>query len=151
MRTARATGCCPGRNVSTWFGSSRGMLDAMTIAIVLDEEFSSQLFPLASRIPVWVIDSPSNRPAIESIWAARRLQGIPSELAVFRHIPGLAPAAHVLAVLRTVRDQARGEGERGCESAEVYGLVLTAEVEAELRAVVTGRFTATADGFRVAY
>jgi hypothetical protein len=124
-------------------------LDATTIAIVLDEEFSSQLFPLASRVPVWVIDSPSNRPAIESIWAARRLQGVPSELAVFRQIPGLTPASHLLAVLRTVRDQERAEDEPPCEIAEVFGLALTVEVEGELRALVTGRFTATPDGFRV--
>lgn len=77
-------------------------LDQTTVAIVLDAEFGAQLSELAARMPVWVVDTPGNRAAIESEWTRRRRDGAERELSVFRAIDGLTPAEHVTALLRTI-------------------------------------------------
>ncbi|HEX2781587.1 MAG TPA: hypothetical protein VHM30_18935 [Gemmatimonadaceae bacterium] len=77
------------------------------MAIVLDPEFGAQLFALAERHPVWVVDSPTNRPIIEALWSQRRHEKEPREVNVFRAIDGVSPADHVLALLRSV-DAAHG-------------------------------------------
>lgn len=77
-------------------------LDLSTVAIVLDPDFGPRLHELAARMPVWVVDTPGNRAAIESEWTRRRRDGAVRELSVFRMIDGLAPAEHIAALVRTV-------------------------------------------------
>ena len=83
------------------------MLDLTTIAIVLDPEYGSELLAVAPRHPVWIVDSPANRPMIEAVWAERRAAKVPREVNVFRAIDGLSPAEHVAALMRSV-DAAHG-------------------------------------------
>jgi len=76
---------------------------------VLDPEFGSRLFAVAEAHPVWIVDSPVNRPAIEGVWAQRRQDRVAREVNVFRAIDGLSPADHVSALLRSI-DSAHGKG-----------------------------------------
>lgn len=76
---------------------------------MLDPEFGAGLFALAERHPVWVVDSPTNRPIIEALWSQRRHEREPREVNVFRAIEGLSAADHVLALLRSI-DAAHGPG-----------------------------------------
>src|SRR5688572_15915747 len=97
-------------------------LRARTIAIVLDEAFSSRLASLAESASVWVVDSPANRPAIESLWTARRTRGAAYDVTVFRTIPGLSAEDHVDGVVRSVeRHRSSDEEEPGVGAIEVYG------------------------------
>ncbi len=82
-------------------------IDLTTVAIVLDDNFGAALQPLAERMPVWIVDSPGNRAAIEGEWTRRRRDGVERELSVFRMIDGLSPADHLVALLRTI-DSAHG-------------------------------------------
>ena len=78
------------------------LLDLTTIAIVLDPEFGAQLFAIAALHPVWVVDSPANRPVIEAVWSQRRLDKVPREVTIFRAIDGMSPQEHVAALLGTI-------------------------------------------------
>jgi hypothetical protein len=80
-------------------------LDLSTIAIVLDASFGVRLHELAARMPVWIVDTPGNRAAIETEWTRRRRDGAERELSVFRMIDGLSPAEHVAALVRTIDRQ----------------------------------------------
>jgi hypothetical protein len=43
----------------------------MQVAVVLDPEFDNQdLFRLASKMPVWIVDTPANRKAAEQHWTS---------------------------------------------------------------------------------
>ncbi|NUQ19669.1 MAG: hypothetical protein HOQ09_01785 [Gemmatimonadaceae bacterium] len=74
---------------------------------MLDPDYGPRLFALAARHPVWIIDSATNRPAIEAVWTQRRQERVERELNVVRAIDGLSPAEHVVALLRSV-DAAHG-------------------------------------------
>ena len=127
-------------------------LDFSTIAIVLDADFGAQLFELASRIPVWIVDTPGNRASIESEWTRRRRDGAERELSVFRLIEGLSPSEHIAALLRTIDQQHGAAAENGpFTTLRVYGASAADAPAAAIRQLGGGAPVATADGFEVAF
>jgi hypothetical protein len=127
-------------------------LDFSTIAIVLDAEFGAQLHELASRMPVWVVDTPGNRAAIESEWTRRRRDGAERELTVFRMIDGLSASDHIAALLRTI-DQHHGAGavDGPFKTLVVIGAAADAAPVGAIRAFGGDPPVATDDGFRVKF
>lgn len=120
-----------------------------TIAIVLDTEFASRLAPLAGRAAVWIVDSPANRPTIESLWTARRTGGAACDVTVFRMIPGLTPEQHVDGVLRSAAmPPENDEPFAPVGSIEVYGADLSDGMRATLERHQYPRLDALDDGFR---
>lgn len=102
-------------------------------------------------MPVHVIDSPANRPAIESIWNDRRIQRVEREVTVFRSVPGLAREEYLYAVLRSIAPaHASPSDDRRPRTIDVLGLPLTPAIEAALRTLGFGQCRPTADGFRMA-
>ena len=77
-------------------------IDFTSVAIVLDPAFGAELHALAAQMPVWIVDSPANRPAIEAEWTRRRRDRVERELSVFRSIDGLKPSDHLAALLKTI-------------------------------------------------
>ena len=127
-------------------------LDFSTVAIVLDPDFGAQLHELASRIPVWIVDSPGNRSSIESEWTRRRRDGAERELNVFRMIDGLSPSDHIAALLRTIDKQHGAGAEDGpFVTRLVIGAVADTAPIAALRAVGGGWPVETSNGFRVPF
>lgn len=127
-------------------------LDFSTVAIILDPDFGAQLGEIASRMPVWVVDTPGNRASIEGEWARRRRDGAERELSVFRMIDGLSQADHIAALLRTI-DAHHGESsEQGpFETLLVFGAPLEAAPAAAIRSFGGGEPVATSAGFRVMF
>lgn len=127
-------------------------LDFSTVAIVLDADFGAQLHELASRIPVWIVDTPGNRLSIESEWTRRRRDGAERELNVFRMIDGLSASDHIAALLRTI-DKQHGAGAEDGPFATllVIGAFADAAPIAALRAVGGGLPVETSNGFRVEF
>lgn len=127
-------------------------LDFSTVAIVLDADFGAQLHELASRIPVWIVDTPGNRSSIESEWTRRRRDGAERELNVFRMIDGLSPSDHIAALLRTV-DRQHGPSAEGGPFATllVIGAPVDAAPVAAIRAIGGSAPVETDNGFRVAF
>ncbi len=122
---------------------------ARTVAIVLDPDFGPRLSSLAQRVAVWVIDSSGNRPAIESLWSARRKEHAAYDVTVFRAIPGLSPEDHFAGVLRSVqKDEGIDDEAPALEWVEVYGLESSASIESLLRERGFGGSAPLAEGFR---
>ena len=127
-------------------------LDLTTVAIVLDADFGARLHDLAARMPVWVVDSPGNRPAIESEWTRRRRDGVERELSVFRTIEGLTPAEHFVALLRTI-ESAHGAAAQSPPFATllVFGASLDEASTRAIAALGGGAPVTTEDGFRATF
>lgn len=123
-------------------------LDLSTVAIVLDADFGAQLHALAARIPVWIVDTPGNRVAIESEWMRRRRDGAERELSVFRMIEGLSPSEHIAALLRTI-DGTHGPAVQDppFTTLLVIGATADAVANAAISAAGGGSVAETADGF----
>ena len=123
-------------------------LDLSTIAIVLDADFGVRLHDLAARIPVWIVDTPGNRAAIESEWTRRRRDGAERELSVFRMIDGLSPAEHVAALVRTVdRQHGPSAQSTALTTLVVVGAAVDPVSTAAIRAIGGGAPIANRDGF----
>ena len=127
-------------------------LDFSTVAIILDPDFGSQLGELASRMPVWVVDTPGNRASIESEWARRRRDGAERELSVFRMIDGLSHGEHIAALLRTI-DAHYGEAsdDGPFETLLVLGASADEAPVAVIRSFGGSDPIAMSGGFRVAF
>ena len=127
-------------------------LDFSTVAIVLDADFGAQLHELASRIPVWIVDTPANRSSIESEWTRRRRDGAERELNVFRMIDGLSPSEHIAALLRTIDKQHGPSAEDGpFATLLVIGAAPDAAPVEAIRAIGGGSLVEMANGFRVEF
>jgi hypothetical protein len=127
-------------------------LDFSTVAIVLDADFGAQLHELASRMPVWIVDTPGNRASIESEWTRRRRDGAERELSVFRMIEGLSHSDHIAALLRTI-DQHHGAGAENGPFATllVFGVTADAAPIDAMARFGGGAAVATVEGFRVEF
>ena len=128
---------------------------ARTIAIVLDPDFGTRVATLAERAAVWIIDSDANRPAIESLWNARRTRHAAYDVTVFRAIPGLSIENHLDGVLRSIEtdagidvDDDEDEERPPLEWVEVYGTEPSESIESVLRARGFGGSAPVTDGFR---
>ena len=120
-----------------------------TVAIVLDPDFGARLSSLAQRVAVWIVDSGGNRPAIESLWSARRKEHASYDVTVFRAIPGLSEEEHLAGVLRSVQtDTGLDEDAPPLEWLEVYGLPSSESIESMLRERGFGGSAPLSDGFR---
>jgi hypothetical protein len=127
-------------------------IDLTSAAIVLDPDFGAELHSLAARMPVWIVDSPGNRAAIEAEWTRRRRDGAVRELSVFRAIDGLSPSDHLAALVRTI-DAAHGPGAQDppFRTLLVYGASPDEIAAIAVRALGGGEPVATVDGFSVAF
>ena len=127
-------------------------LDFSTIAIVLDADFGAQLHELASRMPVWIVDTPGNRSSIEGEWTRRRRDGAERELNVFRMIDGLSASDHIAALVRTIDRQHGPSAEDGpFATLLVIGAPADAAPVAAIHALGGGTPVTTANGFRVPF
>lgn len=127
-------------------------LELNTVAIVIDPDFGSALQSLASRMPVWVADTPGNRLAIEAEWTRRRRDGAEREVTVFRMIGGLSAAEHVSALLATIESHHGPDAQDPpFEVLEVFGAEPDAAMAAAIRSAGGTDPVATATGFRAAF
>ena len=124
-------------------------LPPRTIAIILDTAFASRLTSVAERAGVWIVDSPENRPAIESLWTARRIRGATYDITVFRMIPGLTPEQHVDGVLRSLgKPEASDDPVAPIGAVEVYGTERTDALGSTFAKHGYGELEPVGDGFR---
>ena len=127
-------------------------IDLTSVAIVLDPDFGAELHQLSAQMPVWIVDSPGNRPAIEAEWTRRRRDGVERELSVFRSIEGFSASDHLAALLKTI-DAAHGATVQDppLRTLLVFGAVADDTAKAAVRAIGGTAPVATASGYRVIF
>lgn len=102
------------------------------VAIVFDADFGDRLATLAMRMPVWIVESNANRPAVSD--AMNRATEWPHiSVTVFRPTDDLK---HLLSQI--------GHPQR----VDVIGLRLTDDVHDAMRAAGFANVVVTSDGFR---
>lgn len=102
------------------------------VAIVFEREFGDRLADLAMRMPVWIIESASNRAAIAEAWN-RATEWPQISFTVFRASDDLP---HLLTQI--------GHPKR----VDVIGMALTDDARAVLTAAGFTKFVEVSDGFQ---
>lgn len=72
------------------------------VSIVVDPEFGCRLDAVAEKGPVWIADTPTNRPAAELWWLEHYPYSQPDRVTTFRVAPDASPEQWCLDVLPTV-------------------------------------------------
>ena len=132
----------------------RGPLSASVyaVALVVDPEYGPRIETIAATMPVWVVDTPTNRRAAESL-----RQRAPSDLphtapgavTIFRVQLDESPAAWALAILVDI-DLHHGKYSHTppCTALEVIGTGPTNDLRDALREYGLTDLESRADGFR---
>jgi hypothetical protein len=102
------------------------------VAIVFDREFGDRLGELAMRMPIWIVESNANRPAVAAAWN-RASEWPHISVTVFR------PPGDLRLLLTQI-----GQPQR----VDVIGMRLKDEVREILTDAGFATFVETSDGFR---
>lgn len=125
------------------------MPSANCVFIVLDREYGARLAELAVTGPVWIVDSPSNGPVAQEIWAARpgctHLDGVTT----FKTAEDCSPEDTLINELDTI-DLHHGvySADRPYTVLEVIGCNMTERIKGELSDFGFNEFRVTPEGFR---
>ena len=121
------------------------------VGLVLHEDYGDKLLDLLARMPVWIVDTSSNREAAQKIWASRPGQSHLTGLTTFKVALGDSTVERCLGELSTI-DLHHGEHSASppYSELEVFGLGLTEDVRRGFIEAGFQRFEVTEDGF-VAY
>lgn len=112
------------------------------VSLVVDKDFGNRLESLVTN-PVWIIDSPVNRMAVE---AYRQQRGEPGVTA-FNSADEDSASAACLNILDTV-ELHHGEYSGGYSVLEVIGTPLGKKLHSAIKELGFTKFESTAEGFR---
>ena len=118
------------------------------VYVVLNREYGERLFDLVPKGPVWIVDTPPNREAAQSLWAADKAQTHLTGVTTFK--AGDCPAEDALINEMDTIDLHHGiySAEPPYTVLEVIGTPITELVKTELTVFGFNEFEAVGDGFR---
>jgi hypothetical protein len=118
------------------------------VYLIVDREFGEKLVELEQGIPVWIVDTPINKPVAQRLWKERSQEGHLTGITTFNNVDSLSPEDLLLAELDTI------DLHHGSCSAhppytvlEVLGTPLTSKVRNELSAYKFNQFHENSAGF----
>src|SRR5687767_6358660 len=114
-----------------------------SVAVVVDREFGDALRELASRVPVWVCDTPTNRRIAEAHRLARPHPSNQRGLTTFR-VTDRATAQQMLLEVMDMVDLHHAEWE----CLEIYGVGPTRRIRDALAELGVSELERTSYGFR---
>ena len=118
------------------------------VVVVVDREFGEKLSELEQGVPVWIVDTPTNKPVAERFWKKRPNEGHLTGITTFNDLPSLSREESLLSRLDTI------ELHHGAYSAdppytvlEVFGTQLTDNAKGVLSEYGFDKFQITSTGF----
>lgn len=119
------------------------------VSVVVDREYGAQLADLAQSGPVWIVDTPLNRTAAETIWAATPNRTHLDGVTTFKFAPESSSEDILLNELDTI-DLHHGEhsSDPPYTILEIIGARVTSRLKAELSEFGFNEFQETPQGFR---
>jgi hypothetical protein len=119
------------------------------IYVVVERKFGEQLMEIPEGVPVWIVDTPINKPVAERLRKERKNQSDLIGITTFNDCTSSSPEELLVDELDTI------DLHHGPHSAnppyielEVVGARLTDEIKAELSEYSFTQFEPTAEGFR---
>jgi len=118
------------------------------VYVVVDREFGEKLAELVRGVPVWIVDTPTNKPVAQRFWNERPDENHLTSITTFNDLNSLSPEEMLLGHLDTI------ELHHGSHSAdppytviEVFGTQLTANAKSVLSEYGFNAFHITSTGF----
>ena len=118
------------------------------IFVVVDRQFGEKLSDLEQGVPVWIVDTPTNKPVVDHFWKERPGEDHLRGITTFNDVASLSPEDSLLSHLDTI------ELHHGVYSAdppytalEVFGAQLTDNAKNVLSEYGFDKFQITSTGF----
>lgn len=118
------------------------------VYVIVDPDFGEKLAQLERGVPVWIVDSPTNKPVVQRSLSERPNESHLTGITAFTNLDGLSPEDMLLRKLDTI------ELHHGPYSAnpaysviEVLGTQLTAAAKNRLSEYGFDEFQITSTGF----
>jgi hypothetical protein len=118
------------------------------VFVVVDREFGEKLSELEKGVPVWIVDTPINKPVVQRLWKERPDEDHLTGITTFNDAASLAPEDSLLSHLDTI------ELHHGVYSAdppytvlEAFGAKLTGNAKSVLSEYGFDKFEITSTGF----
>lgn len=118
------------------------------VFVVVDREFGEKLSELEKGVPVWIVDTPTNKPVVQRFWKERPVEDHLTGITTFNDVASLSPEDSLLSHLDTI------ELHHGVYSAdppytvlEVLGTELTENATGALSEYGFNKFQITSTGF----
>lgn len=118
------------------------------VFVVVDREFGEKLSELEKGVPVWIVDTLTNKPVVHRFWKERPDEDHLTGITSFNDLASLSPEDSLLSHLDTI------ELHHGVYSAdppytvlEVFGTELTENAKGVLSEYGFDKFHSTSTGF----
>ena len=72
------------------------------VYVVVDQEFGEKLSDLEKGVPVWIVDTPTNKPVAQCFWNERPDESHLTGVTTFNDLPSLSPEGMLLDKLDTI-------------------------------------------------
>jgi len=118
------------------------------VYVVVDREFGERLATLERGVPVWIVDTPTNKPVAQRLWNALPDGNHLTGITIFNDIESTSPDELLLAELDTI-DLHHGRYSTALPYTviEVIGAPLTVETKTALSAYGFNEFSENFAGF----
>jgi hypothetical protein len=124
------------------------MADAYKVYVVVDREFGEKLSELEQGVPVWIVDTPTNRPVARRLWNERPDENHLTGITTFNDSNSSSPEEMLLHHLDTIeRHHGSDSTEVPYTVIEVFGTQLTANARNVLSEYGFNTFHITPMGF----
>ncbi len=119
------------------------------VIVVVDRAFGEQLESIARGIPVWIIDSPTNRDFVEKVWREHPEHSHLKGITIFNSPEDASAERSLLGQLDTI-DLHHGaySADPPYSELEVIGVVLTEAIQTALEQTGFKEIHPTDSGFR---
>jgi hypothetical protein len=118
------------------------------VFVVVDRQFGERLSDLEQGVPIWIVDTPTNKPVVERFWKERPDEDHLTGITTFKDAASLSAEDKLLSLLDTI------ELHHGVYSAdppytvlEVFGSQLTDNAKNVLSEYGFDKFQITSTGF----
>ena len=118
------------------------------VCVIVDRNFGAQLNEFERGVPVWIVESPDNKPVVQRLWQERTAESHLEGITIFADSAGLSAEEILLGELDTI------DLHHGIHSAnppytvlEIVGVNLTVSVKTELVSLGFDDFQSTSTGF----
>jgi hypothetical protein len=119
------------------------------VFVVLDREYGARLSQLVEKGPICILDSPTNRTAVQSFWDAFPDRNHLNGVTVFTSGNSGSTEQALLSEINTIDLHHNAYSANPPYTVlEIIGTSLTGKIKSELNRYGFNEFSATSDGFR---
>jgi hypothetical protein len=111
--------------------------------VIVERSFGERLATLPEGIPVWIVDTPKNKPVAQRLWKARQHHDHFTGITTFNDNSSSSPETILISNLDTIELH-----HPRYTQLEVLGTPLTDEIRTELGQYGFNEFQPTPEGFR---